>query len=77
MGSQSIVTVMDVKKSGLSPGSYEIFTHNGSQSTGLHPVDFAKRAEALGAGEVVVNSIDRDGVMEGYDLFCSGPSFRA
>ncbi len=68
VGSQSIVVVMDVKKKGLISGRYEIFTHNGTQSTGLHPVDFAKRAEALGAGEVVVNSIDRDGVMEGYDL---------
>ena len=68
VGSQSIVVVMDVKKTGLISGCYEIFTHNGTQSTGLHPVDFAKRAEALGAGEVVVNSIDRDGVMEGYDL---------
>lgn len=68
VGSQSIVVVMDVKTTGLSSGCYELFTHNGTQSIGLHPVDVAKRVEALGAGEVVVNSIDRDGVMEGYDL---------
>jgi len=68
VGSQSIVVVMDVKKTGLISGCYEIFTHNGTQSTGLYPVDFAKHVEALGAGEVVVNSIDQDGVMEGYDL---------
>jgi cyclase len=68
VGSQSIVVVMDVKKKGLINSQYEVRTHNGTQSTGLNPVDFAKRAEALGAGEVVVNSIDQDGVMKGYDL---------
>jgi imidazole glycerol-phosphate synthase subunit HisF len=68
VGSQSIVVVMDVKKRGGIGNCYEIFTHNGTKATGLHPVDFAKRAEALGAGEIVVNSIDHDGVMKGYDL---------
>jgi imidazole glycerol-phosphate synthase subunit HisF len=67
VGSQSVVVVMDVKKSG-SGGSYEIWTHNASKRTGQSPVDFAKQVEALGAGEVVVNSIDHDGVMKGYDL---------
>lgn len=68
VGAQSIVIVMDVKKKGGLNRGYEIFTHNGTQSTGLHPADFAKRSEEIGAGEIVVNSIDQDGVMTGYDL---------
>jgi cyclase len=68
VGSQSIVVVMDVKKNGCDSSRYEILTHNGTQPTGLHPVEFAKRAQVLGAGEVVVNSIDQDGVMKGYNL---------
>jgi len=67
VGSQSIVVVMDVKKSGRD-GKYELWTHNASQPTGLGPVEFAQRVEAAGAGEVVINAIDRDGVMKGYDL---------
>ena len=67
VGSQSIVVVMDVKTTGLSRG-WEIFTHNGTRKTGIHPAEFAKRAEALGAGEILVNSIDHDGEMKGYDL---------
>jgi cyclase len=67
VGSQSIVVVLDVKKTGLLR-RYELFTHNGSRATGLHPAAFAKQAEALGAGEILVNSIDHDGEMKGYDL---------
>jgi cyclase len=67
VGSQSIVVIMDVKRSGLLR-RHEVFTQNGTNGTGLNPVDFAKRVEALGAGEVVVNSIDRDGEMKGYDI---------
>ena len=58
---------MDVKKIGISR-RYEIITHNGTRKTGLHPVEFAQRAEALGAGEILVNAIDHDGEMKGYDL---------
>lgn len=68
VGSQSVVVVLDVKKKGLVGSRYEVFTHNGMCSTGLNPVDFAKRVEVLGAGEVAVNSIDQDGMMKGYDL---------
>ena len=68
VGSQSVVVVMDVKKKGFVGSRYEVFTHNGTCPTGLNPVDFAKRVEVLGAGEVVVNSIDQDGMMKGYDL---------
>ncbi len=67
VGSQSVVVVMDVKKKRFF-NRYEVYTHNGSKATGLDPMDFAKRIENLGAGEVVINSIDRDGVMKGYDL---------
>ena len=66
VGSQSIVVVMDVKKIGLFRRQ-EVFTHNGTIKSGWEPVAFAKHIEALGAGEVVVNSVDRDGVMKGYD----------
>lgn len=67
VGNQSVVVVLDVKKKRFSK-KYEIFTHNGKKPTGLNPVAFAQKAETLGAGEIVVNSIDRDGVMKGYDL---------
>jgi cyclase len=67
VGSQSIVVVMDVKKTGRG-AKYEVWTHNASKPTGMSPVDFAKQVESLGAGEVVINAIDRDGVMKGYDM---------
>ena len=66
IGSQSVVVVIDVKKSFF--GKYEVYTHNGKKSTGLHPVDVAKEAEKFGAGEIIINSIDNDGQMKGYDL---------
>lgn len=65
VGGQSVVVVIDVRKK--SKG-YEVFTHNGTRATALDAVDFARRAEAAGVGEIVVNSIDRDGQMKGYDL---------
>jgi len=65
VGRQSIVVVLDVKK---VQGRYQLFSHNGSKATGLDPAAFAARVETLGAGEIVVNSIDRDGAMKGYDL---------
>src|SRR5690606_7280911 len=46
----------------------ELFIRNGSKATGLDPATFARRVQELGAGEIVVNSIDRDGAMKGYDL---------
>lgn len=66
VGNQSIVVVLDVKKTGLLR-RYELFTHNGTRATGLDPVEFAKRAMTMGAGEILVNSIDHDGEMKGYD----------
>ncbi len=67
VGGQSIVVVIDAKKSGVD-GRYELYTHNGSKATGRRPAEFARSVERLGVGEVVVNAIDSDGVMKGYDL---------
>jgi len=58
---------MDVKKSGPG-GAYRLHTHNGGVNTGKEPAEFARRMGALGVGEIVVNHIDGDGVMKGYDL---------
>jgi cyclase len=66
VGSQSVIVVLDVKKKIL--GGYEIFTHNGKKPTGINPIKFAKELEQLGTGEIIINSIDQDGVMKGYDL---------
>lgn len=66
VGSQSVVVIVDVKKKLL--GGYEMYTHNGKKPTGKIPFDFVSKMESLGAGEIVVNSIDQDGVMKGYDL---------
>lgn len=65
-GSQSVIVSIDVKKSLL--GKYKVFTHCGTVSTGLEPVKFAVEMEKQGAGELLLNSIDRDGMMQGYDL---------
>ncbi len=66
VGSQSVVVVLDVKKNLF--GKHTIYTHNGRENTKLDPVDFAKRMQDQGAGEIVLNSIDLDGTMKGYDL---------
>lgn len=65
-GSQSIVLSMDVKKTLW--GKYLVHTHGGRKTTKLEPVEFAQEMEAMGAGEILLNSIDRDGTWEGYDL---------
>lgn len=66
VGAQSVVVVLDVRKKIL--GGYEVYTHNGKKATGINPFKFVEEAQKLGAGEIVINSIDRDGVMKGYDL---------
>ncbi len=65
-GSQSIVVAIDVKRSFL--GKHEIFTHGGREATVLDPVEFAIQVEEMGSGEIFLNSIDRDGTMQGYDI---------
>ncbi len=66
VGTQSVVAVVDVKKKLL--GGYEVYTHNGRVNSKKDPVNFVCELERLGAGEIVINSIDNDGVMKGYDL---------
>ncbi|MBM7419185.1 MULTISPECIES: AglZ/HisF2 family acetamidino modification protein [Chryseobacterium] len=66
VGAQSVIVVLDVKKKLL--GGYEVYTHNGKKSTGINPFKFIEQAQELGAGEIVINSIDQDGVMKGYDM---------
>ena len=65
VGSQSVVVVVDVKSQAGSP---TVWTHNGTRQRKETAVELVKTAERLGAGEIVVNSIDRDGTMKGYDL---------
>lgn len=66
IGSQSVVVVLDVKRKRF--GGHEVWTHNGTRNTKQAPMDLVARAEELGAGEIVINSIDEDGRMSGYDL---------
>jgi cyclase len=66
VGSQSVVVVLDVKAAG--PDDYRIWTHNGTRPTGTCAIESARQMEALGVGEIVINAIDQDGVMKGYDL---------
>lgn len=66
VGSQSMVVVLDVKKSFF--GGYEVLTHNGKKKTGINPVKYLQTLQKLGIGEIVINSIDNDGVMKGYDM---------
>ncbi|MBD3318138.1 MAG: imidazole glycerol phosphate synthase subunit HisF [Chitinivibrionales bacterium] len=65
-GSQSVMVSIDVKKNFL--GRYDTYVLGGRKKTGKGPVDFAQECERRGAGEVVINSIDNDGVMNGYDV---------
>lgn len=65
VGSQSTVVVLDVKRKFF--GGYDVYTHNGKRSVGIDPAELAAKFEKLGAGEIVINSIDHDGTMNGYD----------
>lgn len=65
-GSQCIVVSMDVKR--VAPGKWEVFSHGGRKATGLDALEWAKRVVALGAGEIVLNSIDADGTKAGFDI---------
>lgn len=67
IGRQSVTVVLDIKKKTFSR-SYDLYTHNGKLSARRDPFDFAREIAALGAGEIVLNSIDQDGEMKGYDL---------
>jgi len=66
-GSSTIVVCIDIKKNFLGTTNY-VYVNNGKKSTKLLPVEVAKKVEAMGAGEIIVQSISRDGSMKGYDI---------
>ena len=66
VGSQCIVVAIDAKQT--SPGKWEVFTHGGRNNTGLDAIAWAKQVESLGAGEILLTSMDRDGTKNGFDL---------
>jgi cyclase len=65
-GSQCIVVAIDAKNVG--PGKWEVFTHGGRNPTGLDAIEWARKAHSLGAGEILLTSMDRDGTAAGYDI---------
>ena len=65
-GSQCIVVAIDAKSTG--PGKWEIFTHGGREPTGIDAIEWAKRMADLGAGEILLTSMDRDGTRSGFDI---------
>jgi cyclase len=66
VGNQCIVVAIDAKET--APGRWEVFTHGGRRPTGLDAVEWARRAQRLGAGEILLTSMDRDGTKNGFDL---------
>ncbi len=66
VGSQCIVVAIDAKQT--APGHWHVFTHGGRNDTGMSAVDWAKKVEMLGAGEILLTSMDRDGTKNGFDL---------
>jgi cyclase len=65
-GAQCIVVAIDAKQT--SPGKWEVFTHGGRNATGLDAIEWAREVERLGAGEILLTSMDRDGTKSGFDL---------
>ena len=65
-GSQCIVVAIDAKQ--CAPGKWEVFTHGGRTATGLDAVEWAQKMEAMGAGEILLTSMDRDGTKSGFNL---------
>ncbi|MFN4353879.1 imidazole glycerol phosphate synthase subunit HisF [Parvibaculum sp.] len=65
-GNQCIVVAIDAKA--VAPGKWEIFTHGGRKETGIDAIRFAEKVSALGAGEILLTSMDRDGAKSGYDI---------
>jgi cyclase len=66
VGSQCIVVAIDAKQT--APGKWEVFTHGGRNNTGLDAIEWARKVESLGAGEILLTSMDRDGTKSGFDL---------
>jgi cyclase len=67
-GSQCIVVAIDAKRSSDPRWRFEVFTHGGRKPRGIDAVEWAKKVEQLGAGEILITSMDRDGTKDGYDL---------
>ena len=65
VGNQCIVVAIDAKRNGLG---WEVYTYGGRRATGLDAIDWAKRMQAAGAGEILLTSMDRDGTRDGFDL---------
>jgi cyclase len=65
-GAQCVVVAIDAKET--APGRWEVFTHGGRRATGLDAIDWARRMTALGAGEILLTSMDRDGTKRGFDI---------
>jgi cyclase len=65
-GAQCIVVALDAKQS--QPGEWKVYTHGGRRETGWSAIEWARKAESLGAGEILLTSMDRDGTRLGYDL---------
>ena len=66
VGSQCIVVAIDAKQT--SPGKWEVFTHGGRNNTHIDAIEWARKVESLGAGEILLTSMDRDGTKNGFDL---------
>ncbi len=66
VGAQCIVVAIDAKQA--APGRWEVFTHGGRKNTGLDAIEWARKVESLGAGEILLTSMDRDGTKAGFDL---------
>ena len=66
VGSQCIVVAIDAKQT--APGRWQVFTHGGRKNVGLDAIDWARKVEGLGAGEILLTSMDRDGTKSGFDL---------
>lgn len=66
LGSQAVVVSIDVRRS--SSGSYEVFSHGANQALNVEPQSWARQMEKLGAGEIILNAVERDGTLQGYDL---------
>lgn len=67
-GCQCIVLAIDARLTGATPSGWEVFSHGGRQPTGMDALAWAEQGAALGAGEILLTSMDRDGSQEGYDL---------
>ncbi len=65
-GSQCVVVAIDARQA--APGEWQVFSHGGRQNTGLDAIDWARRMQSLGAGEILLTSMDRDGTGQGFDL---------